>query len=160
MNSHHLYLISLSPDILSLSGVSVNVGTILLLFSLLVLLFSMLFSVSERMRNKRMLQQKGQIISDVFTKVTHELRAPLTVILGLSKQLREQKDLSDGNLATYLNAIERQGRNLSKLVNQLLDIANLQTSDKTVEWKTGNIVAFVEMMSETFRIYARQKGGE
>ncbi|HHV84345.1 MAG TPA: response regulator [Petrimonas sp.] len=160
MNSHHLYLISLSPDILSLSGVSVNVGTILLLFSLLVLLFSMLFSVSERMRNKRMLQQKGQIISDVFTKVTHELRAPLTVILGLSKQLREQKDLSDGNLATYLNAIERQGRNLSKLVNQLLDIANLQTSDKTVEWKTGNIVAFVEMMSETFRIYARQKGVE
>ena len=156
MNSHYLYLASLVPDILLLPGVSVNIGPILFLLALVALLLS----VIGRIKNNRMLQQEEQYLSDIFARVTHEFRAPLTVILGLSKQLREQKDLSSGNLTIYLNAIERQGRNLSKLVNQLLDIANLQTSDKAVEWKTGNIVAFVEMMSETFRIYARQKGVE
>jgi len=156
MNPHHLYLASFSQDILFLSGGPVYIGTILSLFGLSALLFSII----ERIKNNRMLQQEKQFLSDVFAKIIHEFRASLTVILGLSKQLREQKNLSEGNLATYLNAIERQGSNLTKLVNQLLDIASLQTSDKVVEWKTGNIVAFVEMMSETFRIYARQKGVE
>jgi len=78
----------------------------------------------------------------------------------LSKQLREQKDLSGNNTLTYLTAIERQGRNLSDLVNQLLDIANLRTADDSIEWKTGNIVSFVEMVSETYSIYARQQGIE
>lgn len=141
-----------SPDVYS-GKAGIYIGATLFLLALLTLLFSLF----ERMKNNRMLQQEEQFLSDIFAKITHELRTPLTVILGLSKQLREQKNLSNGNLSTYLNAIERQGRSLSELVNQLLDIANLQTSDKTVEWKTGNVVAFMEMASETFRIYARQK---
>ena len=175
MNPFYLHLYSLSPDDSLLSGglagaifqpalniqstdvysgkTGIYIGATLFLLALLTLLFS----IFERMKNNRMLQQEEQLLSDIFAKITHELRTPLTVILGLSKQLREQKNLSNGNLSTYLNAIERQGKSLSELVNQLLDMANLQTSDKTVEWKTGNIVAFVEMVSETFRIYARQK---
>ncbi|WP_298653964.1 response regulator [uncultured Proteiniphilum sp.] len=140
------------PDVYS-GRTSIYIGAILFVFALLTLLFSLF----ERMKNNRMQQQEERLLSDIFAKITHELRTPLTVILGLSKQLKDQKNLSNGNLSTYLNAIERQGRSLSDLVNQLLDIANLQTSDKTVEWKTGNIVTFVEMISETFRIYAKQK---
>lgn len=110
--------------------------------------------------SKRMLERVEQLQRDFFTKITHEFRTPLTVILGLSKQLRDEKNISVGNLATYLNAIERQGKNLSELINQLLDLVNLQSNPKIVEWKTGNIVAFVEMVAETFRIYANQKGIE
>lgn len=175
MSQACLYLSSLSADNSLLSGgitgsifpsvlniqsanaysgkVGIYIGATLFLLALLTLLFT----VFERMKNNRILQQEEQFLSDIFAKITHEIRTPLTVILGLSKQLRDQKNLSNGNLSTYLNAIERQGKSLSELVNQLLDIANLQTSDKIVEWKTGNIVAFVEMVSETFRIYARQK---
>lgn len=128
------------------------IGALLLLVISVVLL-----RFFERTKNNRMLQQTEQLHSDIFTKITHEFRAPLTIILGLSKQLQEQKDLSNNNSLTYLNAIERQGRYLSEMVNQLLDVTNLYAADKTVEWKTGNIVAFVEMVSETFCLYAEQK---
>lgn len=128
------------------------IGMILFLVVIVITVVSF-----ERMKNKRMLQQAEQLRNDIFTKITHEFRTPLTIILGLSKQLREQKDLSTNNSLTYLSAIERQGRYLSELVNQSLDIANLYMADKTMEWKTGNIVAFVEMVSETFRLYAEQK---
>jgi len=111
-------------------------------------------------KKNRILQNGEQIQSDVFAKITHEFRTPLTIILGLSKQLREQKDLSGNNTLTYLTAIERQGRNLSDLVNQLLDIANLRTADDSIEWKTGNIVSFVEMVAETYSLYARQQDME
>ncbi len=91
-----------------------------------------------------------------FIKLAHEFRTPLTIILGMSKQLKGQKDLGKNSL-TFLSAIERQGRHLSDLVNQLLDLANLQTNENKLEWKTGNIIAYVQMISETFGLYAEQK---
>jgi len=120
----------------------------------------LLYSLRERTKSNRILQNGAHLRNDVLTKITHEFRTPLTIILGLSKQLREQKDLSGNNTLTYLTAIERQGRTLSDLVNQLLDMTNLHTTDDSVEWKTGNVVSFIEMIYETHNIYARQQGIE
>ena len=132
-------------------------GVIIFLLASVALLVHLL---QERTKKNKILQNGEQIRSDIFAKITHEFRTPLTIILGLSKQLREQKDLSGNNSLTYLSAIERQGRNLSDLVNQLLDITKLQTADDSIEWKTGNIVSFVEMIFENYSIYARQQGME
>ena len=88
----------------------------------------LLYAFLERSRNNRTLKRVEQIRSNIFTKITHEFRSPLTIILGLSKQLRDQKDLINNNVAeTFLNAIERQSNYLSELVNQLLDISNLRS---------------------------------
>lgn len=132
-------------------------GVIIFLLASVALLVHLL---QERTKKNKILQNGEQIRSDIFAQITHEFRTPLTIILGLSKQLREQKDLSGNNSLTYLSAIERQGRNLSDLVNQLLDITKLQTADDSIEWKTGNIVSFVEMIFENYSIYARQQGME
>ncbi len=107
-----------------------------------------------------MLEQVESLRAEVFTKITHEFRTPITIILGLSKQLQEQKDLTNTSSLSYLNAIERQGKNLSELVNQLLDMSNLNSSNQNIKWKTGNIVIFTEMIAETFRIMAKEKGIE
>ena len=134
-----------------------NTSYIVIIVLLTISVSFLLYAFLERSRNNRMLKRVEQIRSNIFAKITHEFRTPLTIIIGLSKQLRELKDLSDNKVETYLNTIERQGRNLSDLVNQLLDISNLSTSPKAVEWKTGNIVTFINMICESFRIYAKQK---
>ena len=140
------------------SGLQLIYGVVLLL--LVISLVVLLYTLQDRTKKNRILQNGEQIRSDIFAKITHEFRTPLTIILGLSKQLREQKDLSGNNTLTYINAIERQGRNLSELVNQLLDITKLQMTDDPVEWKTGNLVSFVEMIFESHSIYAREQGME
>ncbi|MDD4778815.1 MAG: response regulator [Fermentimonas sp.] len=134
-----------------------NTHYIVIILLLAISASLLLYAYLERTRRIRILKNVEQIRSNIFTKITHEFRTPLTIIMGLSRQLREQKDISNNNAETYLNAIERQGKNLSELVNQLLDISSLKTAPKALEWKTGNIVAFVNMISETFRIYAKQK---
>ena len=116
----------------------------------------LLYAFLERSRSYIMMKRVEQIRISILNKITHEFRTPLTIILGLSHQLRKQKDLSNNNAEKYLNAIERQSRNLSELVNQLLDLINLRSAPKSLEWKTGNIVAFINMISETLRIYAKQ----
>lgn len=117
----------------------------------------LLYAYLQILKQKRLLQQCEKLRNNYFAKITHELKSPLTIILGLSKQLREHRELTNQHAGTYLTAIERQSRQMSSLVNQLLEITRLNTAYKTIEWETGNIVSFVEMISETNSLYARQK---
>lgn len=139
---------------------TLTIVSFVMLAILLVSLVVLFHVFIQRTRSHRMLYDIEQMRSDFFTKITHEFRAPLTVILGLSRQLKETGELPPQASAAYLNAIERQGKNLLNLVNQLLDIAHLKTSPDAVEWKTGNLVAYTEMIAETFRLYAKEKGIE
>lgn len=139
-------------------GTMVGRLSLILLPVLLILLLGYLcFSHS---RNIRTAHRDDQVRSDFYTKVGYEFRTPLTIILGLTRQLQEQRDQPNHHTSTYLSAIERQGRTLTHLVNQLLDVAHLQSYEKPDEWKRGNMVAFLEMIAESFSNYSRQKGVE
>ena len=132
--------------------------TFILLISIFALMIVFLIiAYIEKSKNIRTLKQIEQIRSEIFTKITHEFRTPLTTILGLSRQMREMKDLNSSHSHAFLSAIERQGKNLSILVNQLLDISNFQSEIRTIEWKTGNIVSYISMVTESFVILARGK---
>ena len=130
---------------------------IILIVFLTVIVSFLLISYIDKLKIIKSLKQLEQIRSDIFAKITHEFRTPLTTILGLSRQIREMKDISPNHTGAFLSAIERQSKNLSFLVNQLLDITNLQSEVKTIEWKTGNIVSFVNMVTESFAILASGK---
>ena len=130
---------------------------IILIVILTILISILLVAYLDLSKNNKTLKRVEQIRSNIFTKITHEFRTPLTTILGLSRQLREMQDISPSRASSFLNAIERQGKSLSLLVNQLLDITNLQAEVNSVEWKTGNIVNFVNMVTESFTILASGK---
>lgn len=133
-------------------------NTLIILIVLLTVIVSFLIiAYIDKLKTIKSLKQVEQIRSDIFAKITHEFRTPLTTILGLSRQMREMKDISPNHSVTFLSAIERQSKNLSFLINQLLDIANLQSEVNTIEWKTGNIVSFVNMVTESFAILASGK---
>lgn len=132
--------------------------TLIILIVLLTVIVSFfIIAYIDKLKTIKSLKQVEQIRSDIFAKITHEFRTPLTTILGLSRQMREMKDISPNHSVTFLSAIERQSKNLSFLINQLLDIANLQSEVNTIEWKTGNIVSFVNMVTESFAILASGK---
>jgi DNA-binding response OmpR family regulator/nitrogen-specific signal transduction histidine kinase len=124
---------------------------------LTVIVSFLIIAYIDKLKTIKSLKQVEQIRSDIFAKITHEFRTPLTTILGLSRQMREMKDISPNHSVTFLSAIERQSKNLSFLINQLLDITNLQSEVNTIEWKTGNIVSFVNMVTESFAILASGK---
>ena len=134
-----------------------NKTFIILIVLLTVIVSFLIIAYIDKLKTIKSLKQVEQIRSDIFAKITHEFRTPLTTILGLSRQMREMKDISPNHSVTFLSAIERQSKNLSFLINQLLDITNLQSEVNTIEWKTGNIVSFVNMVTESFAILANGK---
>lgn len=75
-------------------------------------------------RSHQNLKRIAKMREAFFTNITHEFRTPLTVILGLSQDM--QNDSSD-EVKERAKTIERQGRGLLTLINQLLDISKIKS---------------------------------
>jgi signal transduction histidine kinase/DNA-binding response OmpR family regulator len=92
-----------------------------------------------------------QLKSNLYTNITHEFRTPLTVILGMSNTLKsniEDKELE--NAEKTIEMIERNGNNLLRLVNELLDLAKLENEKMDLNFVKGDIIPFIKYLSESF----------
>ena len=123
---------------------------------LLTLLAAMIYIRRIRIRSYRALKQMSSMRENFFTNITHEFRTPLTVILGMSRALADAEDSTEAT-REKAQVIERQGNGLLVLVNQLLDISKMKSAVGDPDWRYGNIVAWLEMMIESYREYARSR---
>ena len=153
----HLQLLIPGPSLALSGGNSMNLLLILLLLILTILLLSLYI---KRIKHNKELRQTELMRADFFSRTFYQFRTPLTIISGLSRHLQEEKNNSPQNRLTYLTAIERQGRSLSNLVNQLLDVSSLRNDNIPIEKERGNLVTFMEMLAETFSHFAEKKGVE
>jgi len=69
--------------------------------------------------------------------VTHELRTPLTSIRAFSEILHENPDLDAAERQKFLNIIIQESERLTRLINQVLDLAKLESG--RAEWRVGEI---------------------
>jgi signal transduction histidine kinase len=119
----------------------------------------LLLILMQRNRTLQRLQQREKMRTGFFRGLVHEFRTPLNIIQGLSRHLREVNQTGN-NSHSYLGAIERQGKILNNLANRLQEATGFETSDAPDAWKRGNIVAFLEMVAESFLLITRKKGVE
>ena len=158
------------------------VAVLLLLAAVIV---SLTFAFRQKRRTAQTLERMTAAREAFFTNVTHEFRTPLTVILGIGRELKQvesskfnvessklkvessksfdptgtfNSQLSTFNLQAMGEAIERQGSRLLTLVNQLLDISKVTSAIGTPQQTQGDVAAYVGMVVEAQREVARQKG--
>ena len=94
---------------------------------------------------------------DIFlATLSHELRTPLTPVLGWINLLRNGNLDSDG-IEQALDAIERNARLQSRLIDDLLDISRIATGKLRFEPKPGDLNAVVEASVETVRSSAAMR---
>lgn len=108
-------------------------------------------------RSHAALKKLNEMRESFFTNITHEFRTPLTVILGLSRDLQKD-DISSNEVKDTGATIERQGTRMLHLINQLLDISKIRSEIGSPDWKHGNVVAYIGMIVETFEEYAKKRG--
>ncbi|MDQ3817769.1 MAG: response regulator, partial [Acidobacteriota bacterium] len=94
---------------------------------------------------------------DIFlATLSHELRTPLTPVLGWINLLRNGNLDSDG-VAQALDAIERNARLQSRLIDDLLDISRIATGKLRFEPQPCDLRATVEAAVETVRSSAAMR---
>ena len=87
----------------------------------------------------------------LFETISHELRTPITLILGPIQQL--SKKITDESLITTTTLIERNATRLNRLVNQLLDLSRTETVVADISGQT-NISALANSLEASFKPYA------
>ena len=72
------------------------------------------------------LREMDRMKSDFISTAAHELRTPITVILGFCELLASGRDFSEEERQDFLQTIISRAEWLSRLVNELLDLSRLE----------------------------------
>jgi two-component system phosphate regulon sensor histidine kinase PhoR len=79
------------------------------------------------------LKQLDQIRRDFVANVSHELRTPLSILRGYIEVLFDEPQTSRQELTRILSIMERHSRRLQRLVDDLLSLAQLESSHAELE---------------------------
>ncbi|WP_291861450.1 hybrid sensor histidine kinase/response regulator transcription factor [Marinilabilia sp.] len=86
---------------------------------------------------------------DFFTNISHELKTPLTLIIGpLSRLMVEEK--MNPALKKGLTGIERNANRLFHLIHQLLEFRKIETGKDQLKVSQLNIVGYTNDIAESF----------
>ncbi len=104
----------------------------------------------EQQEAKR-IKELDTVKTQLYANITHEFRTPLTVILGMAKQV---KNNPDKYLDNGVDMIVRNGENLLNLVNEMLDLSKLEDGKMTLNLTNGDIIHFLRYIVESFQSLA------
>ncbi|OCW56369.1 ATP-binding protein [Hoeflea olei] len=94
--------------------------------------------------------------SRFMATMSHEIRTPLNGILG-SVQLLEGSELSDEQ-RTWIDGLDKSGRLLRDIVNDILDYSRIESGRSTVEKVAFSLSEQIAVVEATIRSTALQKG--
>ncbi|MBN8440189.1 MAG: histidine kinase [Thauera sp.] len=83
------------------------------------------------------LTELDRLKDDFMSSVTHELRTPLTSIRAFSEMLLDDPGIDQADRQRFLGIIVSETERLTRLVNQVLDMAKIESGH--AEWHTGDI---------------------
>ena len=76
---------------------------------------------------QRQLEETDRLKSQFLSTMSHELRTPLNSILALAQLMRSREpELSPAKRSEFLEVIERNGRQLLDLINDILDLSKIE----------------------------------
>ena len=73
------------------------------------------------------LQELDRVKDDIMSSVTHELRTPLTSIRAFSELLRDDPKMHLADRERFLGLIVSETERLTRLINQTLDLAKIES---------------------------------
>ena len=100
----------------------------------------------EKLEAKRA-KELDTIKTQLYTNITHEFRTPLTVILGMAKQVM---DKPAEHLHNGMEMIIRNGEHLLNLVNEMLNLSKLETGKMQLQLSQADVIHFLRYVVETF----------
>ena len=112
----------------------------------------------EREKAARAEAERGSQIKDEFlTTLSHELRTPMTAILGWANVLSSRGAVSADELRQGLQAIERNARAQAQLIDELLDMSRIINGKLRLDVQPVDLQAIVFDAAESVRPAADAK---
>jgi signal transduction histidine kinase/CheY-like chemotaxis protein len=113
---------------------------------------------NARVESLRLSAEAANEAKSVFlANMSHEIRTPLGAVLGFG-QLLDDSTLSAPERRSYLDAIKRNGENLTRLIDDILDLTKVEAGRLEVETVGLSLRALVEEVFNSLSMKAAEKG--
>ncbi|MGE0173970.1 MAG: response regulator [Oligoflexales bacterium] len=106
---------------------------------------------------RRSAEEASNAKSRFLANVSHEIRTPLGAVLGFAELLKDEGQ-SREDILQCIEAIERNGNLLSKLIDDVIDLAKIEADKIDVEKIDVSLGEMIKDLSLTHSLKASEKG--
>ncbi len=92
----------------------------------------MALDLRSNIGERRQAEQASHLKSLFLANMSHEIRTPLAAIIGFSDLLKDPL-LSEPERLQYLDVIHRTGENLTRIINDILDLSKVEAGHLEIE---------------------------
>jgi light-regulated signal transduction histidine kinase (bacteriophytochrome) len=103
-------------------------------------------------------EEANRLKSDFLSSTSHELRTPLASIINYLKLVKEGFYETESELKEYISVAFASAENLVAIINDILDIAKIESGRMSVNLELVNLTAILNEQSELFRVQCHLKG--
>jgi signal transduction histidine kinase/FixJ family two-component response regulator len=127
-------------------------------FALLAWLLALYRERQRLYYEKLAAQEASRMKSEFLTHMTHELRTPVTAIMGFNKINHLTDDLGREQRVRNSAIIARNCEHLLGLVSNNLDLARIEAGQLAIERRPEDVAMVLDDVASTLRLIAEQKG--
>lgn len=104
-------------------------------------------------------ESASQVKTIFLANMSHEIRTPLGVMMGLTEILKDPS-LSWEDHQRYVDTMEKTGKNLAQIINDILDISKVETGHVEIEKTRFSLNQFVTELSSMLKVQAQRTANE
>ncbi len=124
----------------------------------IALIITKIQSMAELREAAAKLEQLNAEKDKLFSVISHDIRSPLSAVLGLSEVLSDDLEFLDSQrIRLYANSINKSAHNLYRLVENLLAWSNMQRGAIKPDFVRHNLNLIIEEVLELVKPSAEQK---
>ena len=149
-------------DFVRNNPVTVALGAVLFLLILELLRRSKTTERQTRTLNEQLKSavRKATAADEAKTRflfnMSHDIRTPMNALLGYSRMIKTE--LTDPKLIGYQKKMEQAGELLLSIINNVLDMARIESGKVDVETSPCNLPQLFKDLCEVFELPAQEKG--
>lgn len=111
--------------------------------------------ITQRKKDAEELVRLQKAKEQFLANISHEIRTPINGIAGMASLL--SKDQNKEERETYLNAIRHSAENLKVIINDILDLAAIESGKLKFEKIGFNLADLLPSLISTFKYQATEK---
>ncbi len=116
---------------------------------------------TELEMQKMQLSEASRLKTNFLSNMSHELRTPLNSVIALSGVLnRRLSKLIPEEEHSYIEVIERNGKHLLELINDILDIARIEAGREEMDISDFSVNSLIDEVVSMVKPQAKVKGIE
>ncbi|MES2411253.1 MAG: ATP-binding protein, partial [Bacteroidota bacterium] len=110
----------------------------------------------ELIKAKIKAEEGDRLKSSFLANLSHEIRTPMNAINGFTELLLNT-DISETEKLEYLNVIEKSGKNLVGIIDDLIEMSKIDSNQLTPNLTVVNLESCINELYETVKITIKNK---